>query len=66
MGTKSETKKKEALPTYTVAEFAAAPASVGANSPDVVNAAFSFAGKKEATVDEAKALVEKFKNKEVK
>lgn len=53
-------------PTYTVDEFANAPASVGAKSPDIVRAALATAGKKSATIEEAKKIVEKFKNKEVK
>ena len=67
MATKQETKKatvQEA--TYTVAEFAKAPAKLGVTSPDIIKAAFATAGKTEATVEQAKAIVEKFKNKEVK
>ena len=68
------TKKKEATvqvkkavePTYTVAEFAQAPESLGVTSPDIIRAAFTSAGKTEATVEDAKELVKKFKNKEVK
>ena len=66
MATKETKAVQVALPTYTVAEFASAPESVGATSKDLVNAAFSYAGKKEATVEEAKEIVKKFKNKEVK
>lgn len=53
-------------PTYTVDEYANAPQSLGVSSPDIIRAAFKVAGKKEATTEEAKAIVNKFKNKEVK
>lgn len=58
-----QTPAKEA--TYTVEEFAAAPESLGANA-DIVNAALLSAGKKSYTVSEAKDIVKKFKDKEVK
>lgn len=58
--------KKAVEPTYTVAEFAQAPESLGANSPDIIRAAFASAGLTDATVEDAKELVKKFKNKEVK
>lgn len=51
--------------TYTVEEFAAAPGSLGA-SADIVNAALVSAGKDSYTVSEAKDIVKKFKDKEVK
>ena len=52
-------------PTYTVEEFAAAPESLGANA-DIVTAALLSAGKESYTVSEAKDIVKKFKDKEVK
>jgi predicted hydrolase (HD superfamily) len=56
---------KAAEPTYTVEEFASAPESVGA-SADIVTAALLVDGKKSYTVSEAKEIVKKFKEKEVK
>ena len=61
-----ETKKTVSASTYTVEEFMAVPNSVGVSSPDLIKAAFKIAGKEKATVEEAKKIVEKFKNKEVK
>ena len=52
--------------TYTVDEFASAPQSVGVKSPDIVRAAFKVANKDNATIEEAKKIVETFKKKEVK
>lgn len=53
--------------TYTVEEFAAAPKSLGENtSPDIIRAAFKVAGKKEATIEDAKKIVEKYARKEIK
>lgn len=68
MATKNETKpvkKTPVIPTYTVEEFASAPESLGVDSPDIIVAAFAFAGKDKATIEEAKKLVTTFKNKEV-
>ena len=62
----TETKTSPAMPTYSVDEFAAAPQSLGVKSPDIIRAAMKQAGKDSATVDEAKSIVEKFKNKGVK
>lgn len=55
-------------PVYTAAEFAAAASKVfgKGTSPDLVRAAFRVAGITSATVKEAKELVEKFANREVK
>lgn len=70
MATKQETKStaqaKTVEATYTVAEFAKAPASLDVKSPDIIYAAFAHAGVTEATVEKAKEIVKKFKNKEVK
>lgn len=49
---------------YSVEEFASNP-EVLAASEDLIRAAFSFAGMKEATEREAKKVVNEFKNKEV-
>ena len=53
-------------PTYTVEEFVAAPSTLGVESTDLIRAAFRNAGKEEATVSEAKNLVNDFRKKEVK
>jgi hypothetical protein len=63
---KSEPKVAKNEPTYTVEEFAAAPQSVGTESPDIVIAALSVEGKTSYTVSEAEEIVKKFKKKEVK
>lgn len=57
--------KKETEPTYTISEFASAPETVEA-SADIVVAALSLDGKENYTVTEAKEIVKKFKEKEVK
>lgn len=57
--------KKEKEPTYTVSEFASAPKTLEA-SADIVVAALTVDGKENYTVTEAKELVKKFKEKEVK
>lgn len=53
-------------PTYTVEEFVAAPSALDVESTDLIRAAFKNAGKEEATVTEAKKIVNEFKKKEVK
>lgn len=58
--------KKVVEPTYTVAEFVAAPSTLDVQSPDLIRAAFKQAGKEEATIAEAKKIVNEFKTKEVK
>lgn len=65
---KVDTKKKATVTesVYTVEEFAKAYKKLDASTPDIVNAAFACAGKKEATLTEAKKLVMAFKTKEVK
>ena len=56
----------EAAATYTAAELiAAAPEKFGV-SLDVAAAALRMAGKKTATVEEAKAIITEFANREVK
>ena len=56
----------EAAATYTAAELiAAAPEKFGV-SPDVATAALRMAGKKTATVEEAKTIITEFANREVK
>lgn len=64
--TVSKPKKSVSESTYTVDEFMAAPKTLGITSPDIIRAAFLSAGKSTATVEEAKNIVNKFKNKEVK
>lgn len=67
----SETKTTAAVPveaaaTYTAAELiAAAPEKFGV-SPDVATAALRMAGKKTATVEEARTIITEFANREVK
>ncbi len=56
----------EAAATYTAAELiAAAPEKFGV-SLDVATAALRMAGKKTATVEEAKTIITEFANREVK
>lgn len=56
----------EAAATYTAAELiAAAPEKFGV-SPDVATAALRMAGKKTATVEEARTTITEFANREVK
>ena len=50
---------------YGLEEYASNPESLDA-SADMVRAAFTFTGKTEAELKEAKKLVKDFKNKEVK
>lgn len=67
----AETKTTAAAPvetaaTYTAAELiAAAPEKFGV-SPDVATAALRMAGKKTATVEEARTIITEFANREVK
>ena len=56
----------EAAATYTADErIAAAPEKFGV-SPDVATAALRMAGKKTATVEEARTIITEFANREVK
>lgn len=56
----------ETAGTYTAAELiAAAPEKFGV-SPDVATAALRMAGKKTATVEEARTIITEFANREVK
>lgn len=56
----------EAAATYTAAELiTAAPEKFGV-SPDVATAALRMAGKKTATVEEARTIITEFANREVK
>ena len=52
---------------YTVDEFAAAHETVfdGEFHQDIIRTALMMAGVKEATIDEARAIIEDFANKEV-
>ena len=59
-------KTVSSAPTYTVEEFAAAPQTLDVKSADIIRAAFKVANKETATVEEAKKIVNNFKNKEVK
>lgn len=56
---------READSTYTVEELTANH-KVFHTSREIVAVALRLAGKKTATFQEAKAIIEKFKNKEVK
>ena len=61
----AEAKTTAAAPTYTAAELiAAAPEKFGV-SPDVATAALRMAGKKTATVEEARTIITEFANREV-
>lgn len=58
-------KKSKIEPIYNVSEFAKASNLLGTNA-DIVRAAFLASGKYEATEDEARKIVDEFKNREVK
>lgn len=68
----SATAKKEAPAKSRVSESIYSAAELAANhtlfntSYEIVAIALRLAGKKEATFSEAKAIIEKFKSKEVK
>lgn len=66
-GQKSGAEQAKDTSTYTVDEFARASETVFDEpySPDIVRAAFFFAGITTATKEEAKKLVEEFAHKEV-
>lgn len=49
---------------YEVEDYASHP-EIFAASEDIIRAAFLMEGKREATVKEAKKIVNRFKNKEV-
>lgn len=59
-------KKKAVEPTYTVDEFSSAPRELGNYSTDIVRAALTIDGKESYTIEEARAIVKQFSNKEVK
>ena len=62
----AKTAPAETAATYTAAELiAAAPEKFGV-SPDVATAALRMAGKKTATVEEARTIITEFANREVK
>lgn len=63
--TKAAATAKAAESVYTAAELAANYKLFGVNR-DIVVLALRKAGKQAATFDEAKAIIDKFKNKEVK
>ena len=50
---------------YTAAELAKAHKTLG-TTHEIVAVALKLAGKKEASLDEAKKIIEEFKNKEVR
>lgn len=59
--------KKANAPVYTVDELRKAPQALGKNvTSDIVVAAFAYSGKTEATIEDAKDLVNKFLKKGVK
>ena len=62
---KSYTEPTNKEPKYTIEEFASAPESFGANA-DIVKASLLLGGKESYTVSEAKEIIKKFKEKEVK
>ena len=57
-------KKVESV--YTVDEFAKSPKELGEYSADIVRAALLKGGKESYTIEEAKIIVKKFSEKEVK
>lgn len=59
-------KQKDSQPIYTVEELAEAHKQQFNCQKEVVTAAFLAAGKKTATLVEAKAIIAAFKKKEVK
>lgn len=59
-------KKKAVEPTYTTSEFSSAPGALGNYNADIVRAALTIDGKGSYTIEEAKAIVKKFSDKEVK
>ena len=61
----AEAKTTAAAPAETAATYTAAPEKFGV-SPDVATAALRMAGKKTATVEEARAIITEFANREVK
>lgn len=63
---KSTKAAKSFVATYTVPELVEAASSEFGTSSVIVRAALKKAGKKTYTMREAKQLVEKMKNKEVK
>lgn len=62
-----ETKAKEAAgkPVYKAGELAAKARQIFGTTPEVVTVALNAAGMEMATVDEAKATVKKFLEREV-
>lgn len=58
--------KTEPAAVYTVQELAAASRRQFGCGSEVVRAAFLYAGRREATLAEAKGLVEKFRRQEVR
>ena len=52
--------------TYSVEELAENARSIFGKPPEVVTTALKMAGKKTATLDDAKEIVKKFLEKEVK
>lgn len=67
-GRKSEATEAKSAVIYTVDEFVQGAGTVFGKpfSPDIIRAAFFVAGITEATVEDAKKLVEEFAYKEVK
>lgn len=63
---KAVKQERAAEPTYTVPELLDAAASEFGTSRIIVRAALTKAGKKAYTLREAKQLIERMKNKEVR
>ena len=62
-----EQPKKANAPVYTMDELRKAPKALGEKvTADIVVAAFTYAGKTEATIEDAKNLVNDFMKKGVK
>ena len=64
--TTQQANKKAVEPVYTVDEFAKAPKELGEYSADIVRAALLKGGKESYTIEEAKTIVKKFSEKEVR
>jgi hypothetical protein len=63
----SKPTSNDSQPVFKADEFAAHPLVFGDSiTPECVTAAFFVAGKKEATKEEAKEIVDKFMRREIK
>lgn len=63
---KKREEQKAYVPTYTISELLAATEKAFGTNKVVARAALTKAGKKAYTLEEAKQIIKKMKNKEVK